>query len=86
VECTVEAFSAKGKLIRGQISSMKAALKPETYAKVMENNFPCQQTIDLEPGNYSLRLGVRDQRTGLIGTTNAKVAVASAGDAPVKKP
>jgi hypothetical protein len=86
VECIVEAFSAKGKLIRGQLSTMKAALKPEMFAKVMENNFPCQQTIDLEPGDYFLRLGVRDQRTGLIGTTNAKVAVAAAGDSPVKKP
>jgi hypothetical protein len=44
----------------------------------MQDTFPCQQAIDLEPGSYYLRLGVRDDRTGLIGTTNAKVAVASA--------
>jgi hypothetical protein len=52
----------------------------------MQETFPCQQAIDLEPGNYYLRLGVRDERTGLIGTTNARVSVASAGGGPSKKP
>ena len=82
LECTVQAFSAKGKLVRGELTTVKAALKPDTFSKVMQDTFPCQQSIDLEPGSYYLRLGVRDSRTGLIGTTNAKVAVASA--MPVK--
>jgi VWFA-related protein len=86
VECTVQAYSGKGKLVRGESSTIRAALKPETYAKVMREVFPCQQAIELAPGNYFLRLGVRDDRTGLIGTTNAKVTVASAGSAPEKKP
>ena len=80
VECTIQAFSAKGRLVKGELSTVKAALKPETFARVMQETFPCQQAIDLEPGNYYLRLGVRDDRTGLIGTTNAKVTVASAGN------
>jgi VWFA-related protein len=86
VECTVQVFSAKGKLVRGELSTVKAALKPETFAKVMEDTFPCQQAVDLEPGNYYLRLGVRDDRTGLIGTTNAKVAVTAAGRVPESQP
>jgi VWFA-related protein len=86
VECTVQAFSAKGRLVRGELTTVKAALKPETFNKVMQENFPCQQAIDLEPGSYYLRLGVRDERTGLIGTTNARVTVASAGGGPPKKP
>src|SRR6478736_5441213 len=81
LECTVQAFSAKGKLVRGGATTVKAALKPDTFSKVMQDTFPCQQSIELEPGNYYLRLGVRDSRTGLIGTTNAKVAVASAAPA-----
>jgi len=81
LECTVQAFSAKGKRVRGELTTVKAALKPDTFSKVMGDMFPCQQAIDLEPGNYYLRLGVRDTRTGLIGTTNAKVAVASAAPA-----
>jgi VWFA-related protein len=81
LECTIQAFSAKGKLVRGIATTVKAALKPDTFSKVMQDTFPCQQAIDLEPGNYYLRLGVRDTRTGLIGTTNAKVAVAAAAPA-----
>ncbi len=81
LECTVQAFSAKGKLVRGELTTVKAALKPDTFSQVMQDTFPCQQSIDLEPGNYYLRLGVRDTRTGLIGTTNAKVVVASAAPA-----
>src|SRR4029077_2979804 len=57
VECTVQAFSAKGQLIRGESSTIKAALKPETYARMMQESFPCQQSIDLKPGKYYLRLG-----------------------------
>ena len=76
LECTIQAFSAKGKLVRGELTTVKAALKPDTFSQVMHDMFPCQQSIDLEPGKYYLRLGVRDDRTGLIGTTNAKVAVA----------
>jgi VWFA-related protein len=75
LECTVQAFSAKGKLVRGELTTVKAALKPDTFSQVMQDTFPCQQAINLEPGNYYLRLGVRDTRTGLIGTTNAKVVV-----------
>ena len=88
VECTVQAYSGKGKLVRGESSTIKAALKPETYARVMHESFPCQQSIDLPPGSYFLRLGVRDDRTGLVGTTNAKVTVAqaSAGAAEQRKP
>ncbi len=88
VECIVQAYSGKGKLVRGESSTIKAALKPETYARVMHESFPCQQAIELPPGSYFLRLGVRDDRTGLVGTTNAKVTVAqaSAGAPEPKKP
>ena len=78
LECTVQAFSAKGKLVRGELTTVKAALKQDTFSQVMQDTFACEQSSDLEPGNYYLRLGVRDTRTGLIGTTNAKVVVASA--------
>ena len=88
VECTVQAYSGKGKLVKGESSTIKAALKPETYARVMHEGFPCQQSIELPAGSYFLRLGVRDDSTGLIGTTNAKVTISepSAGTVSEKKP
>jgi hypothetical protein len=86
MECAVQAFSSKGEPRGSKRVVINSALKPEMYVKVMEGAFPCQQTIDLAPGNYFLRLGVRDKHTGLIGTTNAKVTVPAAGGAPEKKP
>ncbi|MBZ5504366.1 MAG: VWA domain-containing protein [Acidobacteriia bacterium] len=79
VECTVQVFSVKGKPMGGKLTTVNAALKQETFDKVMQDTFPCQQAVDLQPGSYFLRLGVRDDRTGLIGTTNAKVSIAALG-------
>lgn len=76
MDCVVQAFSTKGKLVKANSSTVNAALKPATYAKVMESGFPCNLTIDLPAGTYGLRLGVRDDNTGLIGTSNARVSVA----------
>ena len=86
VECVIQAFSEKGEPKGSKRLVTNAALKPEVYAKVMEAAFPCQPSIDLAPGIYFLRLGVRDKRTGLIGTTNAKVTVAATAGGPEKKP
>jgi VWFA-related protein len=76
VDCVVQAYSAKGKFIRTEASTVNASLKPETYRRLMQSAFPCKQSIDLPAGNYYLRLGVRDDRTGLMGTANGKVTVA----------
>lgn len=76
VDCVVQAYSSKGQLIKTEASTVNASLKPDTYIRVMRTYFPCQQSIALPPGSYYLRLGVRDDRTGLMGTTNGKVTVA----------
>jgi VWFA-related protein len=76
VQCAVQAYSPKGELRKAESTTMTAALKPETYARMMREGFPCQQAIELKPGSYLLRLGVRDDRTGLVGSTSAKVTVA----------
>ena len=62
-----------------QAQNFSAALKPEQYQMVMQKFFPCNQTLALEPGSYLLRLGVRDNTTGLIGTVNAPVTIAASG-------
>jgi hypothetical protein len=56
---------------------MNAQLKPETFMRVMQGIFPCQQYVDLGPGNYLLRLGVLDRGTSLIGTVNARVTISA---------
>jgi VWFA-related protein len=89
VECAIAAYTLKGKYVSSASSTVNAALKPDTFAKIMQSIFPCQRSLDLPAGTYLLRLGVRDISTGLIGTTNAKVIVAAAeaaSEPPGKKP
>jgi hypothetical protein len=61
--------------VKGNSSTITASLNAATYDKVMTAGFPCSVSIDLPEGNYWLRLGVQDRRSGLIGTTNARVLV-----------
>ena len=86
VECAVTAFTPKGKYVKSISGNVDAALKPETFNKVMHSIFPCQQYIELPAGDYLLRIGVRDGNTGLIGTTNAKVVVAQAAKPAENRP
>ncbi|HEY6251266.1 MAG TPA: VWA domain-containing protein [Candidatus Angelobacter sp.] len=74
VECAVEAYSSKGK-VKSEASTMNAALQPDAFAHVQQTFFPCQQALDLPPGTYRLRLGVVDNRTGLLGTANATATI-----------
>jgi hypothetical protein len=41
----------------------------------MKGFFPCRDQLTLQPGDYLLRLGVRDNVTGLIGTANASLTI-----------
>lgn len=87
VDCAVQVYSKKREPIHIQGNTFSVALKPEQYQMVMEKFFPCNQALDLPAGDYVLRLGVRDNRTGLIGTANATLTVpasaaAATGAAP----
>jgi hypothetical protein len=41
----------------------------------MQKFMPCSQALELPAGKYLMRLAVRDNTSGLIGTTNASVTV-----------
>jgi hypothetical protein len=74
-ECAVTAFTDKGKFVKSVSGVVSTALKPDTFNKVMQSYYPCRQTIELPPGSYVLRLGVRDLSTGQLGTLNARVTL-----------
>ena len=89
IDCAAQAFTLKGASVQVRGNTFNAALKPDAYQMVMQRFFPCNQPLDLSPGDYVLRLGVRDNSSGHIGTANARVtvpasSVASTTDA--KKP
>jgi VWFA-related protein len=86
VDCGVRAYSKAGESIKLQGNTFNAALTPEQYQKVMKAIFPCNQSLDLPPGEYLLRLAVRDTNTGLIGTANGSATVPAAGANPQASP
>jgi hypothetical protein len=77
--CAVRAYSVKdlSKPVKSEGHKLAGSLRPEAFTKVMSGFFPCQEQIDLPPGKYVLRLGVRDNSTGLIGTANGSVEIAN---------
>ena len=77
VNCSVEVLSSKGELVKKDGTNLTAALQPEIYNKVVREGFPCQEKLALPPGEYILRLGVRDNATGMIGTADTKLTIAS---------
>ncbi len=87
VACAAHIYTEKGKPVRTEASGVDADLKPDMFQKVMMGRFPCQNKINLAPGNYILRLGVIDNATGLLGTANARVTVvAPAPETAATKP
>lgn len=73
VNCSVEVFSTKGELLKKEGTNLTAALQADVYEKVVREGFPCQEKFVVPPGEYTLRLGVRDNATGLIGTADTKL-------------
>lgn len=77
VDCAARIFSIKDidHPIDTQASRVEAALKPEAFERINRSWFPCQLAIELPAGQYFLRLAVRDNLTGLLGSLNAQVSV-----------
>jgi VWFA-related protein len=77
MECAVRVFPKRNpdKPVTTEAQKMGGALNPDAYGKVMKGFFPCRDQLALQPGDYLLRLGVRDNVTGLIGTANASLTI-----------
>jgi VWFA-related protein len=84
VDCGVRVYSTNGESLKLQGNTFNAALAPEQYQKVMNAIFPCNQFLELPPGEYRLRLAVRDQNNGLIGTANGSASVPAEATSPGK--
>jgi VWFA-related protein len=74
VSCVVWAYPQKGEPIRAEGES-KAAIKEEVYQQIIHSYFPCHRELSLKPGRYTLRLGVMDESTNLIGTMTTQVSI-----------
>jgi len=75
LNCVVWAYPKKGDPIRVEGGTITAALAESDYDKIMKNFFPCQRALDLKAGQYTLRLGVLDRKSNLIGTLSTPLNV-----------
>jgi VWFA-related protein len=78
MECAVRVFAKKNleRPLSTEARKMGGSLNSEAYAKVMSGYFPCRDELSLPAGDYILRLGVRDNETGLLGTANTTLIIA----------
>jgi len=71
----VQAFTPEGKLVKAEVQTAEASLPEPTYERVRKQELPMNVPIRLTPGKYILRLGVRDNLTGLFGTADLALEV-----------
>ena len=71
----VQAFTPEGKRVKAEVQTAEASLPAPTYERVSKQQLPMSVPIRLAPGKYILRLGVRDNLTGLFGTADLALEV-----------
>jgi VWFA-related protein len=69
------ALFSGGKMINSQSFKVDTPLSPEDYQQVLQHGLLFHADLDPRPGTYELRLAVRDNRTGYVGTTSAPLTV-----------
>jgi hypothetical protein len=77
IEFHVAAYSTDGKMVTHKDAGIDAPIKPDRLQTYLQQGIPFKSEIELEPGQYRLRLGVRDGRSGYIGTTETPLTLAS---------
>lgn len=68
-------FDQLGKLRGGFSDRISASLKPEEYDRVIKGGLSYAANTVLPPGGYQIRIAVRDNKTGNIGTLSRYVEV-----------
>jgi VWFA-related protein len=69
IEFHVAAYSSESKLISHKDAAIDAPIKPDRLQAFMQQGIPFRTDLDLGPGQYTLRLVVRDGRTGYTGSS-----------------
>ncbi len=73
--CATIAYTSKNVVAKQEISSLRATLTPEEFARVDRGAVTCHNKLALKSGTYTLKVGVVDGSSGLMGSTTAKVVV-----------
>lgn len=81
VDCVVRAFTRAGgeTPVKTQAERVDGRLKPEAFENIKRTFYPCRVETSLGEGHYYLRLVVRDNLSGLVGSSNAEVTIPASG-------
>ncbi len=88
VDCAARVFTRDNpdKPVKTEATKVNAVLESAVYERISKSFFPCQVKLDLPPGRYFVRLGVRDSNSGRIGTANADITVPAQATTTARKP
>jgi len=70
LEFHVAAYGADRKMAGQKDVAIKPTLKPAEFTRIQQQGVPYHLDVELPPGRYTLRLGVVDQHSGVIGTAD----------------
>lgn len=68
LEIVMSATDAKGKVQDGAQDTLNLRLRAPTHDLVSKGRFRVVRKLEMPPGKYSLRVGVRESNGGLLGT------------------
>jgi len=68
VELSLYGINAQGKPLQGLRAALDLTLRPDTYDRVKKFGLRANPRIELPPGRYQLRIGVRESGAGEMGT------------------
>ncbi|HEX2777706.1 MAG TPA: hypothetical protein VHN10_13785, partial [Candidatus Acidoferrales bacterium] len=71
----VAAVSPDGKIVASDGHTVDALLSSDQFAQTNRDGLPFTMQLPLAPAEYSLRMAVRDNRTGQIGTLTLPLVV-----------
>lgn len=77
LEFHVAAYSLDGKLITHIDQGMDAPVKADRLQAYLQQGIPFRAELDMTPGDYRLRLAVRDTHTGFVGTAEIPLRLVS---------
>jgi hypothetical protein len=76
LDFVVAAITTDGRLAAREAKTVNTSLDPAQFAQVKQRGLMLPVEVSLPPGSYNLRLAVRDNRTGYLGTLTAPITLA----------
>ena len=73
------AFSPEGKSVSNVGKTVDATLEADQFSQLQQQGLLLPMEVSLAPGDYRLRLAVRDNTTGYVGTVNVPLSLAKPG-------